>query len=124
MGYFSWLLADTEKPLRNRDAHDGPTPCIVLFPPGFRVKAVFEAEYDGYGRFCGDDFYQWVNELNNGPNDIAHAIDHECRARKGDTRIKMPKIVSADPKYLENPGEWWEKLPVNKNDPNQGYFDW
>ena len=115
MGFFSWKLSDTGKPIRNRHTDDGPTPCKMIDDQGNEWP---EEAYEDYGKFGGMDFYELADKMNGGTGDRIRGLKL-CDVNHFDPapdHIKTPRLVS--------PGceKAWADLSPTKSDPNQGYW--
>ena len=115
MGFFSWKLSDTGKPIRNRHTDDGPTPCKMIDDQG---NEWLEENYEGYGTFGGMDFYALVDIMNGGKGDRMRGItlcdiNHHDPAPE---HVKTPRLVNIDCTRS------WADLPPVTMAPNQGYF--
>jgi hypothetical protein len=111
MGFFSWKCSNNNKPIRNRHTAEGATECKMLIPGG---KEFVECAYDGYGTFCGQDFYEMVDKLNGGDGtDRDRGINIGLSRKPG---LILPKLVSIRCRQK------WEDLPDSREDPDQGYW--
>lgn len=122
MGYFSWLTCDTERSISNRDSDRGTFPVYVLIPKEFGGGHIEETDYDGYGRFGGQDIYSLVARWNapdkcngNDDNDRLVGIDIACEDSQNES-LRYPI------KIAENPDAVYEYQSYSCNCPAQGYF--
>jgi len=116
MGFFSWIKSNDKKPVRNRFAEDGPTPCKMIAPDG---REWIEDNYQGYGVFGGMDFYELLADLNPPQDRVLEDWEKRIYGIELDFSgkdVKRPKIVSQGCRKA------WEDLPDSKIDPLQGYF--
>ena len=129
MGFFSWVTSDTQESVWNRHTPQGATPCYLLIPPEFGGGFLYEEDYDGYGRFCGQDAYALVAKWNK-PEECKDSEgewkpDEEIRSiginiacyDEDNASLKYPiKITRHECEY--------DSVDASNGCPNQGYFDW
>jgi len=118
MGFFSFKLSDTKESLYNYHS-DLHTECVKMIDD--KGNEWFENYYDGYGLFCGKDFFELVAEMNeektkkllskfDDKRSVGTHLYYNC------DDVLLPKIVTKDcnKKYNE--------LDDVEDCPNQGYF--
>jgi len=76
MGFFSWLTADTKKPIRN--VYTGEHKPVYLLQPGGKPP-IEELTYEGYGVFGGTDAYKWLAHENLSPSLLEGLREAEVR---------------------------------------------
>ena len=112
MGFFSWLLEDGES-IRNAHTDRGAVPVEMLTPDGTVYP---EPNYQGYGVFGGEDYYELVDKLNDG--------NGEDRDRGIFLALDPPEDINVILPRFRRPGDnrSWQDLPDPETCPNQGYW--
>ena len=72
MGFFSWKTQDTDKSIANTHSNKKTFKVIMTDNKG---KQWVEENYEGYGEFGGKDYYELLDEMNEGNGDRNNGIN-------------------------------------------------
>ena len=122
MGFFSWKTSDTDRSIPNIHAKKRTFKVHVPIPKEFGGGCLVEENYDGYGRFDGQDIYILVAKWN-APEECEGQSDEWIRRKgidlacydKDNFSLKYPI------KITERKMDYEDALP-SKNCEYQGYF--
>ena len=117
MGLYSWRTQDTDESIPCEYA-DRPTFTVYM---SNGVKTWQEVNYEGYGIFGGKDYYELLDEMNDGSGDRDRGIDLAFSGKKEvifPSLNKFPhsKFTGREPELCSNQGYFYPEYDDEDED--------
>lgn len=119
MGFFSWKTSDTGRSISNKYSNRGALPVYLYCPDGTKI---YEPDYEGYGRFGGQDAYALLARWNR-PDECCGNDDEDriIGIRLGCDDRQMEKL-RFPLKFAESGSFAYDELKAASNCEFQGFF--
>lgn len=125
MGFFSWKTQDTDKSICNEHSNRKTFRVEMMDNKG---NVWTEDNYDGYGRFCGKDFYELLAEMNGFESDKtgdeytdeARGVGINLAFKNNGSGIATEGVYY--PNLVEKANGWVYEMGGPDNCEFQGYF--
>jgi hypothetical protein len=116
-GQFSWMTQDTGQQIGSQDENKIP---VYMFDD--KGKYYYENDYDGYGVFGGKDYYELLDQMNDGSGNRKDGIDLAFGKlkRKSGEPVLFPALVTDPYKFNYKTHDFTQEA---ETDPNQSWYE-